>query len=56
MTIQSELKELRSKKIAVESELMYISKQSVVAEMVEEANLGLEESVEPPYKITVREK
>lgn len=52
---QKEIKELKSKKIAIESELMYISKQSVVAAMVEEGELGLVESMEPPIKITVKD-
>lgn len=33
------------------SQLMYISKQSQVAKLVEEKGLGLEESVVPPKKI-----
>ncbi|MBU0765809.1 MAG: hypothetical protein KJ607_13350 [Bacteroidetes bacterium] len=52
IALQNELKELRSKKIAVESELMFISKQSLVAKMVEENDLGLVESVVPPMKIS----
>lgn len=55
-TIQKELKELRSKKIAVESELMYMSKQSIVFNMIEQNELGLTESVDPPIKITVEKK
>ena len=53
--LQNEVKELRSKKIAVESELMFISKQSLVAKMVEENDLGLVESVVPPIKISERD-
>lgn len=47
--LNREVKDLRSEYITIKSELNYRSKQSSVAEMVEE--LGLKESVEPPKKI-----
>lgn len=50
----TELKELRSEYITTKSELMYISKQSEVANMAEKKNLGLKESLVPPQKIVVR--
>lgn len=50
----TELKELRSEYITTKSELMYISKQSEVANMAGEKNLGLKESIVPPQKIVVR--
>ncbi len=46
--VQSELKELRSEQIAVASELMQISKQSVVLKLIENYELDLIESTEPP--------
>ncbi|MBI4647550.1 MAG: hypothetical protein HY738_13410 [Bacteroidia bacterium] len=52
--IQNELKELRAKKVAIESELMYLSKQSAVAGLVKENELGLDASMVPPKKITVK--
>lgn len=53
ITLQSELKELRYEAISSASELMYISKQSEVAKMLEMKGLGLVETVEPPKKIIV---
>jgi hypothetical protein len=49
--LQVEVKELRAQAITTASELMFISKQSEVVKMVKENQLGLEESLEPPYKI-----
>ncbi len=54
MRLERELKELRSEKIAIQAELMFISKQSEVAVLVKEKGLGLEESFEPPKKIIVK--
>ena len=53
--MQKELKELRSEAIATASELMYISKQSEVAKMVDKKGLELKESIEPPKKIVIKE-
>lgn len=55
MKLQNEVRELRTEKIATQSELMSISKQSEVAKLVKERGLGLEESVEPPRKIILKE-
>ncbi len=52
--IENELKELKSEHISITSELMFVSKQSKVANRVEQ--LGLKESVVPPKKIVVTEK
>ncbi len=52
--LNREVKDLRSEYITIKSELNYRSKQSSVAEMVEE--LGLKESVEPPKKIVKQEE
>lgn len=51
VAIQSELKELRAESVTIAAELMDISKQSEVARMVQNFNLGLKESVEPPKGI-----
>ncbi|HEY4787105.1 MAG TPA: FtsL-like putative cell division protein [Bacteroidales bacterium] len=48
---QAEVKDYRAQAITSASELMFISKQSEVVKMVKENQLGLEEAVEPPYKI-----
>lgn len=52
--LQSELKELRYESISAASELMYISKQSEVAKIVNKNGLGLIESIVPPKKIVVK--
>ena len=54
--LQSEVKELRSEAITTSAELMSKSRQSVVAKMVDENALGLEELVEPPGIIIMKEK
>lgn len=51
--IQREVEELRFESITTASDLMYISKQSEVARMVQEKKLELEELVEPPSKIVI---
>lgn len=50
----NEVKELRSEYITTKSELMYISKQSQVAQATE--RLGLKELTSPPNKIVVTKK
>ena len=49
--LQSEVKDLRAESITTAAELMYVSRQSVVQQMVKNKRLDLKESVEPPYKI-----
>ncbi len=49
--ITAQLKELRSEFISTKSDLMFISKQSEVARLVD--TLGLKEPVVPPMKIVV---
>lgn len=49
--LQIEVKNLRAESITTASELMFISKQSQVARLVHDKNLGLEESIVPPKKI-----
>ncbi|MCH7658039.1 MAG: hypothetical protein IIB05_06945 [Bacteroidetes bacterium] len=51
--IQREVEELRFESITTAADLMYISKQSEVARLVQEKKLGLEELVEPPGKIII---
>ena len=49
--LQHEVKDLRTESITTAAELMYISRQSVVQQMVKNSRLEVKESVEPPYKI-----
>jgi len=49
----AELKELRAEAITSASKLMFKSKQSEVARLVNENGLGLKEAVEPPRKLIV---
>jgi hypothetical protein len=52
--IQSELKELRAEQISITSELMQLSQQSEVVKLVNQNELGLVESVEPPKTIIAK--
>lgn len=52
---KSQLKELRSEYITTKSDLMYTTKQSELAGIIEERGLGLKESIVPPKKIVVTE-
>lgn len=56
VSLQNEIKELRSEEITTASELMYNSKQSEVLKMVEKKGLGLKESTSPPKKIVINKK
>ena len=49
--INTEIKELRSEYITIKSELMYKSKQSELAKIITDREMGLLESFEPPKKI-----
>lgn len=51
--LEQDIKELRWTYMTAKSELMYKSKQSEVAKMVE--GMGLKELTSPPYKIVVKE-
>lgn len=53
--LQRALKELRAESITSASKLMYISKQSEVARLVNEKGLDLKEAVEPPQKLVVKD-
>jgi hypothetical protein len=56
VTIQNELKELRSEKISIQSELMSMSKQSEVVKLIQEKKLELDQLKDPPIKIVVEDK
>jgi hypothetical protein len=53
--LSKEINDLRAEAITTSSELMFISKQSEVSKLVEERDLGLEESVVPPTKIVIED-
>ena len=53
--LQNEVKELRSEAITTSAKLMSRSRQSEVIRMVKENELGLEELVEPPKKIVIKQ-
>jgi len=50
-SLQREVRELRAESITTAADLMYVSRQSVVQQMIRNNRLDLKESVEPPYKI-----
>ena len=54
--LQSDVKELRARSISTSSELVRISRQSEVKQMVNRYELGLEENLEPPKKLINTEK
>ncbi|MCK5823032.1 MAG: hypothetical protein KAG95_03450 [Bacteroidales bacterium] len=56
IALKNEVKELRAESITTTSELMYISKQSEVAKLVEEKGLDLKEAVVPPKKIIIEKE
>lgn len=56
VVIQNEIKELRSEKISIHSELDSLSKQSSVTKLILEKNLTIKQLVEPPKKIVISDK
>ena len=54
--LQSDVKELRARSISTSSELVKISRQSEVKQMVNRYELGLEENLEPPKKLIQNEE
>jgi len=52
--VDNNLKEFRSEYITTKSDLMYKSKQSQIAKIIEQKELGLKESYYPPKKIVVK--
>ena len=53
--LQSDVKEMRSKSISTSSELVKISRQAAVKELVDTYDLELEENLEPPKKLIQKE-
>jgi hypothetical protein len=49
--LQQEVKDLRAESITTSATLMYMSKQSEVVKMVDNNNINLQESTQPPLKI-----
>ena len=49
--LQSDVKEMRARSISTSSELVRISRQSEVMQLVNRYELGLEENLEPPKKL-----
>lgn len=54
--LQSDVKELRARSISTSSELVKVSRQSEVIQLVKQYNLGLEENLEPPKKLIPKEE
>jgi hypothetical protein len=54
--LQSDVKEMRAKSISTSSELVRISRQSAVKKRVDNYDMGLEESLEPPKKLIQKEE
>lgn len=54
--LQKDVKELRAKSITISSDLVRYSRQSEVARLVRDYELGLEENLEPPQKLIIKEK
>jgi len=53
LSIQNELAELRAEAVSCASELMFLSKQSEVLQLMDEYGLDLKESLIPPYKLNL---
>ena len=54
--LQSDVKELRARWISTSSELVKISRQSEVQQLVNSYELGLEENLDPPKKLIKTEE
>jgi hypothetical protein len=54
--LQREVKDLRAESLSTSADLMSISKQSEVFNMIKEKGLNLEELKTPPYKLLVNKK
>jgi hypothetical protein len=54
--LQSDVKELHARSISTSSELVRISRQSEVIDLVNKYELGLEENLEPPKKLIQSEE
>jgi hypothetical protein len=54
--LQRDVKELRSRSISTSSELVRVSRQSEVIQLVRQYELGLEENLEPPKTLIQKEE
>jgi len=54
--LQRDVKELRARSISTSSELVRISRQSEVKQLVNRYELGLEENLDPPKKLIQNEE
>jgi hypothetical protein len=54
-SLQSDVKEMRARSISTSSELVRISRQSEVKQLVNRNMLGLEENLDPPKKLIQNE-
>jgi len=56
ITLQKEIKELRSEYITIKTEIMYLQRKSEVKKRVKQNGLQLYESKHPPLKVTIKNK
>ena len=54
--LQREVKDLRAESLSTSSQLMFVSRQSQVYDLIREKGLNLEELKAPPYKLLVDKK
>jgi len=54
--LQREVKDLRAESLATSSDLMFLSRQSEVFDLIRERGLNLEELKTPPFKLLVDKK
>jgi hypothetical protein len=54
--LQREVKDLRAESLSTSADLMYISKQSEVFNLIKEKGINLDELKTPPYKLLVNKK
>lgn len=54
--VQREVRDLRSESLSTSADLMYLSRQSVVYNLIKERGLTLVELKTPPYKVIVDRK
>lgn len=54
--LQREVKDLRAESLATSADLMYLSRQSEVYQLIRERGINLEELKTPPFKLLVDKK
>ena len=54
--LQREVKDLRAESLSTSAQLMFVSRQSQVYDLIKEKGLNLEELKSPPYKLLVDRK